>query len=120
MSETGVANYLIVAPFTGAWIEIYDWSPVVRQNYGSLPSRERGLKLTGNPKTSGSAMSLPSRERGLKLICSLLRLVVLLVAPFTGAWIEIEQHHRADPRKSSLPSRERGLKYYARLAASGL
>ena len=56
----------------------------------SLPSRERGLKLTGNPKTSGSAMSLPSRERGLKFWAVLPVDSWLPVAPFTGAWIEIQ------------------------------
>ena len=33
--------------------------------------------------------SLPSRERGLKFGLDLLRLILAVVAPFTGAWIEI-------------------------------
>ena len=33
--------------------------------------------------------SLPSRERGLKLPALLHDLAHLVVAPFTGAWIEI-------------------------------
>ena len=33
------------------------------------------------------------------------------VAPFTGAWIEILPQARSRPVMSSLPSRERGLKY---------
>ena len=34
-----------------------------------------------------------------------------MVAPFTGAWIEIDFHLKDIGRKKSLPSRERGLKY---------
>ncbi len=34
-------------------------------------------------------MSLPSRERGLKLIFNMCQLPLLKVAPFAGAWIEI-------------------------------
>ena len=61
--------------------------------YGlSLPSRERGLKLTGDENSADQMASLPSRERGLKLSsCG------------------------AIPTASrSLPSRERGLKYSER------
>ena len=36
---------------------------------------------------------------------------VFEVAPFTGAWIEILPQARSRPVMSSLPSRERGLKY---------
>ena len=35
----------------------------------------------------------------------------LVVAPFTGAWIEIIRTNTAITVSSSLPSRERGLKY---------
>ena len=39
-----MANWNKVAPFTGAWIEIYQpWMPV-SQMYQSHPSRVRGLK----------------------------------------------------------------------------
>ena len=36
-----------VAPLAGAWIEIHK-QILVRAGYLSLPSRERGLKLSGN------------------------------------------------------------------------
>ena len=57
-------------------------------------------------------MSLPLRERGLK--CFSLRCISLVVsvAPFTGAWIEIRM--TAIDREyiqRSLPLRERGLKW---------
>ena len=55
----------VVAPFTGAWIEIragrnfYEIDP-------SLPSRERGLKYSRWLCLLPWLSSLPSRERGLK------------------------------------------------------
>ena len=55
-----------VAPFTGAWIEIF-------------------CVLYYSRKKE----SLPSRGRGLKSKCPQTRWTAQLVAPFTGAWIEI-------------------------------
>ena len=102
-------NGCMVAPFAGAWIEIYA-SEKYGITYWSLPSRERGLKLWWMmQKTNrlcrslrgsvdwnlcmlilyyGFPMSLPSRERGLKSV----------IIPL------------ANPPNMSLPSRERGLK----------
>ena len=55
-----------VAPYTGAWIEIIfstmRWAIVV----GSLPTRERGLKFNGKEILPRLLTSLPTRERGLK------------------------------------------------------
>ena len=55
----------VVAPLAGAWIEIHLFS-VVDQMAGSLPSRERGLKLLLMLMILWHVSSLPSRERGLK------------------------------------------------------
>ena len=56
----------------------------------SLPSRERGLKYGSLDTWRAYAGSLPSRERGLKYgSCSRGRSYAR-VAPFTGAWIEID------------------------------
>ena len=55
----------------------------------SLPSRERGLKLIVCPVYSLLPGSLPSRERGLKCQNLLYLGSSIIVAPFTGAWIEI-------------------------------
>ena len=55
----------MVAPFAGAWIEIID-DTETNTFYGSLPSRERGLKLVNAKIKNARKMSLPSRERGLK------------------------------------------------------
>ena len=57
----------MVAPFTGAWIEIGTDAEIWRCIYESHPSRVRGLKSITGSGCSG---------------CS-------DVAPFTGAWIEI-------------------------------
>ena len=81
---------LLVAPFTGAWIEIGVWGTIVDVITGSHPSRVRGLKCRG--------------------CCRFLSL--RFVAPFTGAWIEIlATSARIDASMESHPSRVRGLKY---------
>ena len=55
----------LVAPFTGAWIEIM--LIILRVcKIASLPSRERGLKLWRVAIQDCRQGSLPSRERGLK------------------------------------------------------
>ena len=56
-------------------------------------------------------MSLPSRERGLKLPSRDVLNTDLSVAPFAGAWIEIQKLVKILDYLRSLPSRERGLKY---------
>ena len=78
----------MVAPFTGAWIEI-PWREANHRGHVSLPSRERGLKLRLSPAEVFAEKSLPSRERGLKFGLVAEDLGVMAVAPFTGAWIEI-------------------------------
>ena len=56
-------------------------------------------------------MSLPSRERGLKFLKVSGITVLWVVAPFAGAWIEIEVIKWNEAEDGlSLPSRERGLK----------
>ena len=55
----------------------------------SLPSRERGLKSPSAAPSAALLTSLPSRERGLKFIPKPLIPDQVIVAPLTGAWIEI-------------------------------
>ena len=57
----------------------------------SLPSRERGLKLPDEQHDIYRDLSLPSRERGLKSRALIRGLETEIVAPFTGAWIEIQR-----------------------------
>ena len=66
-SDSGKGESWIVAPFAGAWIEIYTYVNI----------------------NNGGTTSLPSRERGLKLTIRILVAVIHQVAPFAGAWIEI-------------------------------
>ena len=54
-----------VAPFAGAWIEMYLCADIFPQPR-SLPSRERGLKCFRMEEDPCTNWSLPSRERGLK------------------------------------------------------
>ena len=54
-----------VAPFAGAWIEI-NAHVYHLLHFVSLPSRERGLKLSYLLSIKKIDQSLPSRERGLK------------------------------------------------------
>ena len=63
-----MAPAAVVAPFAGAWIETTDLQ-LLTYAYQSLPSRERGLKLSGGGGGGGTTVSLPSRERGLKPCC---------------------------------------------------
>ena len=87
MGLTLFAEY-IVAPLAGARIEIM------------------AAILCGT-----TAESLPSRERGLKLSISIHSRSLYCVAPLAGARIEISSAVPiAASCSSSLPSRERGLK----------
>ena len=58
----------LVAPFAGAWIEMFACIAYTVSSATSLPSRERGLK------SAGVAGYCPANS----------------VAPFAGAWIEIK------------------------------
>ncbi len=79
----------LVAPFTGAWIEIIQTRRKQRRKRKSHPSRVRGLKSDWVPGVGGKH----------------------IVAPFTGAWIEINMITRLGIQNgASHPSRVRGLK----------
>ena len=58
-------------------------------NYLSLPSWERGLKWRELQCTGVMEKSLPSWERGLKYDISGIAKYHSAVAPLVGAWIEI-------------------------------
>ena len=66
MFKTAFISAQGVAPFAGAWIEIFE-------------------KLEVNELLE----SLPSRERGLKSMMIMDIQTIKIVAPFAGAWIEI-------------------------------
>ena len=97
-----------------------DWNTVLscgqlRLTHMSLPSRECGLKffpflffpgIRNRHSLHGSVdwnwfvinivnaktLSLPSRECGLKSLIICMMLMVQIVTPFTGVWIEISWH----------------------------
>ena len=79
----------MVAPFTGAWIEI-----------GHHRGDREGLSVA--PFTGAWIEMLRLSQGPYHRI----------VAPFTGAWIEIGFPAVKERSTPSLPSRERGLKYY--------
>ena len=122
----------MVAPFVGAWIEML--ATVSVKSHGmSLRSSERGLKYYAKYLTPVVRESLRSSERGLKYMHLVHFLQHKRVAPFVGAWIEIEYFDELGcrdfvapfvgawieivnntlnlPALWSLRSSERGLKY---------
>ena len=166
----------LVAPYTGAWIEIYRFGCVcltamshptrvrglkfvfcfVRIEHDqSHPTRVRGLKFIKSQKHAWKTMSHPTRVRGLKFnhlgegyeffsrtlhgcvdwnllrsLCCMIDIPVApytgawieiqilpntvtlwFVAPYTGAWIEIYFGHSVMFMHASHPTRVRGLKY---------
>ena len=103
-------NHKIVAPHAGAWIEtalralhfaIITVSPPMRgrglkqidrlfsgKMITSPPMRGRGLKPHSTFEIMEDNESPPMRGRGLKLSMLLRIILMLLVAPHAGAWIE--------------------------------
>ena len=81
-------NSITVAPFTGAWIEI--WYGLNMPLLAIVaPFTGAWIEITLEHYLDSVYMSLPSRERGLKYTISRYPVIGKQVAPFTGAWIEI-------------------------------
>ena len=78
----------VVAPFTGAWIEIGNKIDSGMQK-ASLPSRERGLKSEQGECSLGSHQVAPFTGAWIEIDSINLTDKQAPVAPFTGAWIEI-------------------------------
>ena len=78
----------------------------------SLPSRERGLKYRPQQRNVMKLLVAPFTGAWIEISNRSLASLRATVAPFTGAWIEILPQARSRPVMSSLPSRERGLKSY--------
>ena len=83
---------------------------MARKRTASPPSRGRGLKRIGDKDTADFIKSPPSRGRGLKQSRLSPRVRCLMVAPFTGAWIETVRSRYGTKAHRSPPSRGRGLK----------
>ena len=79
---------MVVAPFTGAWIEI-DLPGIIKIMRGSLPSRERGLKYVAGKTAGGDHQVAPFTGAWIEIWTGSRQQATGVVAPFTGAWIEI-------------------------------
>ena len=99
----------MVAPYTGAWIEIRLLVECPNDAL-SLPTRERGLKF--NFYIYYTSMSAVAPYTGAWIEIKTLKkdFSGLAVAPYTGAWIEICCNVTVCVVSLSLPTRERGLK----------
>ena len=115
-----------VAPFVGAWVEMPRSSTRRSFRWPSLPLWERGLKYLLSRRSKNGKKSLPLWERGLKFVIQLEIRFELTVAPFVGAWVEIQVSFSFFVVKASLPLWERGLKslrlwaYYGKIACRSL
>ena len=90
MPSTAVSTFAgIVAPFTGAWIEMR-WPAWLTRMPMVAPFTGAWIEMVMPPWYMSETWSLPSRERGLKSGGGHQRHHGGRVAPFTGAWIEIE------------------------------
>ena len=68
MSSKRVLITSLVAPFTGAWIEI-DGCPAGPWSAGVAPFTGAWIEISARTHARGvSPLSLPSRERGLKFV----------------------------------------------------
>ena len=97
---------LLVAPFTGAWIEISNRS-LASLRATVAPFTGAWIEILPQARSRPVMSSLPSRERGLKFHEQTGFLGVLDVAPFAGAWIEMAVVFGASCSLMSLPSRDR-------------
>ena len=77
-----------VAPYTGAWIEIAANSEPV-PDAPSLPTRERGLKLSRIWEHGGRRQVAPYTGAWIEIMTGTMTGRPTIVAPYTGAWIEI-------------------------------
>ena len=92
-----------VAPFTGAWIEIEEYDEDNRTFYESLPSRERGLKSLPAPAGSRLMHVAPFTGAWIEICRSATSAPCRSVAPFTGAWIEIRTCSCSAPTRRVAP-----------------
>ena len=100
-----------VAPFAGAWIEIFGFLPSISFR-NVAPFAGAWIEIFPQLLTSKFGEVAPFAGAWIEIGCGKRICRVGAVAPFAGAWIEIP--HVFLPLyllPLSLPSRERGLKY---------
>ena len=88
MLDTIPVSFVPVAPFAGAWIEIFQIL-CIRSAVKVAPFAGAWIEMIWRQSSLSMSMSLPSRERGLKSYPRLHARKLPSVAPFAGAWIEI-------------------------------
>ena len=90
----------IVAPFTGAWIEI-QFVPAHGTGAASLPSRERGLKFERIRRGLDRIQVAPFTGAWIEILGRVRDALDVFVAPFTGAWIEIQASSKSSSEDKS-------------------
>ena len=77
-----------VAPFAGAWIEIFSRG-TKKRTWSVAPFAGAWIEISIKWQKRADDLSHPSRVRGLKYFKIPTYLQDFKVAPFAGAWIEI-------------------------------
>ena len=77
-----------VAPYAGAWIEIDECFKMATTD-ASLPTRERGLKLSYFPTCGIWDAVAPYAGAWIEIFGGVCVSRLGVVAPYAGAWIEI-------------------------------
>ena len=102
---------LIVAPFTGAWIEIR-LNARLSGEAGVAPFTGAWIEIPTRSFYTTRPQVAPFTGAWIEIRPPNGSRATGAVAPFTGAWIEISGPPcRSAPAGWSLPSRERGLKF---------
>ena len=105
-----VSQYVAVASFTEAWIEILEEATILLNALDVASFTEAWIEIEEDAKELEQSASPPSRRRGLKFL-NISALPFSLVASFAEARIEILHIIFFNLCNESPPSRRRGLKY---------
>ena len=84
-----VSQYVAVASFSEAWIEIHKSESSFERCRKSPPSRRRGLKYLLTSLNSYKLHVASFSEAWIEIIITLLTHILIQVASFSEAWIEI-------------------------------
>ena len=146
MTNTTSCKYIsLVAPYTGAWIEITTfsfslnspnvapytgaWIEIINVLCNAVASFSRSLHGSVNWNINSANLLFQQVSRSLhgsvnwNIFTPWPAFPTVIVAPYTGAWIEIHITSNGEEIFSSLPTRERELKlnpvgntFYSRLS----
>ena len=99
-----------VAPFVGAWIEIYECSHYDYTHFVA-PFVGAWIEILLITAIGDTVLVAPFVGAWIEIDSGSALSTDNAVAPFVGAWIEITKHPVLHLSQRSLPSWERGLKY---------